>query len=31
MPDEYGVIETTIEPEVLEELARWIRVTTKLD
>jgi uncharacterized protein len=31
LPDEYATIETTIEPEVLEELARWIRVTTKLD
>jgi pimeloyl-ACP methyl ester carboxylesterase len=31
MPDEYAMIETTIEPEVLEELARWIRVTTKLE
>ncbi|KIG15606.1 hypothetical protein DB30_05354 [Enhygromyxa salina] len=30
-PDEYAMIEMTIEPAVLEELARWIRVTTKLD
>ncbi|PRQ08453.1 alpha/beta hydrolase family protein [Enhygromyxa salina] len=31
LPDEYAMIEMTIEPAVLEELARWIRVTTKLD
>ncbi|PRP95819.1 Alpha/beta hydrolase family protein [Enhygromyxa salina] len=31
MPDEYGMIEMTIEPAVLDELARWIRVTTGLD
>lgn len=30
-PDEYAMIEMTIEPAVLEELARWIRVITKLD
>ena len=29
-PDEYGMIELTMEPAVLDELARWIGVTTGL-